>query len=331
MPSAACQPPPETLLFLKPGSLGDVVHALPCAAALRAAWPGVRLTWVIDSRWAPLLEDTPVADELLIFPRDQFRGLGGLLRGAAWLATQRTRRPDLCIDLQGLLRSALIARGAESQRVVGLSDAREGAQYFYHQTADVSGISHAVDRYLRVLPELGLKIPDAPEFPLCHGEPVTGLPDDYILVHPFARGRGKSLLPRQVHALCGLAADQPLVIAGSGRKLGNLPPNAIDLMGETTLGQMLWLIRRARAVVSVDSGPMHIAAAAGVPLLSIHTWSDPRKVGPYSERAWILQGGTIRRQSLTAASLPGTVEIDDFQLQKISSWIADSMSSQQDR
>jgi ADP-heptose:LPS heptosyltransferase len=76
------------------------------------------------------------------------------------------------------------------------------------------------------------------------------------------------------------------------------------LLGKTSLLELISLLRGASFVVSVDSGPMHLAAALEVPLLSIHTWSDPRLVGPYSENAWIWQGGEIRRQNLDAAPLP---------------------------
>jgi ADP-heptose:LPS heptosyltransferase len=78
----------------------------------------------------------------------------------------------------------------------------------------------------------------------------------------------------------------------------------VDLLGKTNLLELISLLRGAKFVVSVDSGPMHLAAALEVPLLSIHTWSDPRLVGPYSETAWIWQGGEIRRQNLADAPLP---------------------------
>jgi ADP-heptose:LPS heptosyltransferase len=82
-----------------------------------------------------------------------------------------------------------------------------------------------------------------------------------------------------------------------------LPDNTINLLNQTTIRQMIWLVGAAAFVVSVDSGPMHIAAAINPRLLSIHTWSDPRLVGPFSRDAWIWQGGEIRRQQLEATSL----------------------------
>lgn len=293
---------PASILLVKPGSLGDVVHALPVAAALHRAWPNARLSWVVDPRWAPVLDDNPAVSERISFAREDYRGPGGLLRGARWLTAQRHRRPDLAIDLQCLMRSALIARASGARRTVGLSDAREGAGLLYDQSAPVTRTQHAVDRYLKVLPLLGIPAPDAPEFPLPAGDPVEA-PDDFVLLHPFARGEGKSLDPLQIRSLCEHIRGR-VVLAGVGDAPDLLPPNVVNLARQTTLAQLIWLLRRARCVISVDSGPMHLAAAVGARLLSVHTWSDPRRVGPYGENAWIWQGGQLRRQDLTAEPLP---------------------------
>jgi len=105
-----------------------------------------------------------------------------------------------------------------------------------------------------------------------------------------------------VKAFQSQSPSQILVVgAGSGGEdFGN---GVVNLLGKTSLLELIGLLRGAKFVVSVDSGPMHIAAALDVPLLSIHTWSDPRLVGPYSETAWIWQGGEIRRQNLAHAPL----------------------------
>jgi ADP-heptose:LPS heptosyltransferase len=294
--------PAGSILFIKPGSLGDVVHALPVAAAIHRAWPESRLSWVIDPRWQPILDGNPSVSESVPFPRQEFRGAAGLLRGAQWLGGLRDRRPDLAIDLQCLLRSALIARAAHSRRVIGLSDAREGAGLFYTESAAVRPDQHAVDRYLSVLPLLGIPIPKQPEFPLTEGDPIDA-PEDFVLLHPFARGAGKSLDDFSVRALCEKIAG-PIVLAGMGTPPAPLPARVTDLTGRTTLAQLIWLLRRARCVISVDSGPMHLAAAVGTRLLSIHTWSDPRLVGPYSRDAWIWQGGSLRPQDFNAPLQP---------------------------
>jgi heptosyltransferase I len=98
---------------------------------------------------------------------------------------------------------------------------------------------------------------------------------------------------------------QPLrsVLVGVGKLQRELPSNTLNLLNQTTIREMIWLLGAADFVASVDSGPMHIAAAVGAKMLSIHTWSDPRLVGPFSDDAWIWQGGQIRRQQIGARSI----------------------------
>ncbi len=304
---------PESILLIKPGSMGDVIHALPVVEAIRQARPEARLTWIIDPRWAPLLEGNPGVAKQITFPRASFRGLGGLARALPWYASLRDIQPDLVLDLQGLLRSALMAKVSGGKSIYGLDDAREGAGWFYDQSAVTAQPEHAVLRYLRILPLAGVKVPETCRFPLPDGiAPDMDAP--YILLHPFARGAGKSLAPSQIHAFVAefrQLTSLPVVIAGVGTTPDGLPDGVINLAGKTTLAELLGLLRGARFVVSVDSGPMHLAAALGCPLLGIHTWSDPRRVGPYSTEAWIWQGGEIRRQELGRSPLPEVTFTED--------------------
>jgi ADP-heptose:LPS heptosyltransferase len=113
---------------------------------------------------------------------------------------------------------------------------------------------------------------------------------------------------------CTAARPLTVIVAGVGTIQRELPDNAINLLNQTTIRQMIWLLGAAEFVVSVDSGPMHLAAAISPRTLSSHTWSDPRLVGPFSDDAWIWQGGQIRRQQVEAPSLPSarTPEIGDI-------------------
>lgn len=279
------------ILIVKPSSLGDIVHTLPLLACLRRGAPRAEIRWLINSTWAPLLRGHPLLDGLIEFPRDQFRGLaapGALVR---WLAALDWR-PDLALDVQGLLRSALLARATRARHTAGYSDAREGA-HFLHQTSipvPRHRTLHAVDRYLTALDWLGLETPAQVEFPLPPGEEPAGaaaLPGAFIAVHPFSRGEGKSLSSKQVEKLAqGLAL--PVVVVGRADVNDlNLDGKDQNWLNRTSLPELIWLLRQACWVISVDSGPMHLAAALNSRLLAIHTWSDPAKVGPYRPEAWI--------------------------------------------
>ena len=281
------------ILVIKPSSLGDVVHALPAVALVKKHWPQAHLRWLINPEWAPLLDGNPHVDEVVLFPRGQFRGVRGWARIPAWAKSVAARKANLVLDFQGLLRSALIARLARGGEVVGLSDAREGARLFYDRTADVRDRLHAVDRYLALAGSLGIDTSAPFEWPLPAGEPVAAVEPGYVLLHPFSRGAGKSLGTADVAEFCRALAPLRVVIVGRADEALAPGPNATDLLNRTTLPQLIWLIRRAAFVVSVDSGPMHIAAALTPKLIAIHTWSDPRKVGPYRPDAWVWKDGAL--------------------------------------
>jgi len=98
-----------------------------------------------------------------------------------------------------------------------------------------------------------------------------------------------------VTEFCRALAPHRVVLVGLTNGKIPVPDNCVDLFNHTSILQLIWLTRRARFVVSVDSGPMHIAAALTDRLISIHSWSDPRKVGPYNENAWVWKNGGLHR------------------------------------
>ncbi len=288
---------------------------MPAVARLKASWPEAKIAWLVNSEWAPLLAGNPDVAEAVLFPRQEFRGVSGLRKVYPWARAQvRQRRPDLALDFQGLLRSALIGRLSRPQLFLGLEDAREGARWLYGRAVPVPlRHPHAVERYLALAGAALGRAPasssEALRFPLPAGDPIqsaagAGLPADFILLHPFARGAAKSLTTSQVRAFCERLRPRQVVLAGRHGGDGfQAPPGVIDLLNRTTLSQLIWLLRRAAFVISVDSGPMHLAAALGRPLVSIHTWTDPRRVGPYRADAWVWKNGRLQRfAEITAAA-----------------------------
>lgn len=332
---AARLPEPASILIVKPSSLGDIVHTLPAVAAIRAARPGVPIRWVANTEWMPLLEGSPVVDEVLEFPRRRFRGLPGLARLPAWLrdwrAGGRRASPEWVLDFQGLLRSALMARRRGSGPVIGLSDAREGAARFYKHTVFVDAGAHAVDRYLEMPRALGFAVPGAGEirFALPHGALPEGWPGGTapVVVHPWSRGEGKSLTAGQLHRLCEALAPHPVVVVGRGADAVPALPHVTDFTNRTSLAELIAMMRAAAWCVSVDSGPMHIAAAVNPRTLGIHTWTDPRKVGPYDPRCWIWKAGRIdHRASFSDAECVVDQPVDDPAVGAIGRFVTGQLS-----
>lgn len=280
---------PASILVVKPSSLGDIVHTLPSVHCLKRSFPDAQIRWLVNPEWKPLLEDNQDLAEVIPFPRKSFRGLEGLPRFLSLGARLSRLRPDLVLDFQGLLRSAWIARSARGKQILGLSNAREGARLFYDATAQVHWDQHAVDRYLELARLAGADVSGRTVFNLPKGRviPKLEIPEPLVVLHPFARGTGKSLTQNEICELARALTPLPVVIVGRTANDFRCDRNAISLVNQTDLSQLIWLLRRSSFVVSVDSGPMHIAAAVSRNLLSIHFWSDPRSVGPYRKDAWV--------------------------------------------
>lgn len=286
----------ERLLIVKPSSLGDVVHTLPAVSAILRTAPHVAVDWLVNTEWAPLLGGLADRVNVIPFPRRELRGPLGLLRAKRWADRElRTHGYDAVIDFQGLLRSALLGRLARPRTMLGFAQAREGAALLYHETLDLPDWKqrHAVHRNLALAAATGADISEV-AFPLPVGDPVPELQEPSappLLLHPFSRGIGKSLAPGEVVELCEALAPHPIWLVGSAPTAPepaiSCPGHVVDLRGKTSLTQLIGLIRHAAWTLSVDSGPMHLAAALSSKVLSIHTWSNPAMVGPWDPRAYV--------------------------------------------
>ncbi len=295
-PPAAGHP---RLLLIKLSALGDVIHALPTLEALRQAFPQGEITWLVEETYAPVLAGHPALDRVWAAPRVRpgRPGWGRELAAALRLARRLRRETfDLVVDLQGLLKSALWTALARSARKVGYDRTREGSYLpLTERLAPFDPEAHAVLRYLNVAHYLGA--PAAPpRFRLEHlaadsgGESGPPGGQGLIVLHPGARWVTKlwpaagwaavaDWLAAQgfTVALTGSAADRALAAAISARVQRPL----LTLAGETTLGELAALFRRARVAVTTDTGPMHLAAALGTPVVALFGPTAPWRTGPF--------------------------------------------------
>ncbi len=288
---------PESILIIKPGSLGDIIHTLPAIASLREAYPHAKITWVINPELAPILRGNPDVNHVHFMPGGDFRGLGAPRNLMTWLRKTRELRPDLVLDFQGIMRSALTAKISGAKHIAGLSNAVIGARWLYDHAAQVDRYSHPVEHHLKLAEYAGAIIGAALRCSVPSGDALPRFDPHppFVLLHPFARGRDKSLSNRVIEKFCRLLAPTRIVVVGQSHRKLNTPENCVDLTRQTSLLQLIWLIRVARFVVSVESAPMHIAAALTGKLLSIHTWTDPHRMGPYNSEAWIWKHGQLVR------------------------------------
>ena len=294
------------ILVIKPSSLGDVIHALPFLRAVKETFPGSRVDWVINKNLRGILEGNPLINELLIFNKDAWRNFRNLPETLSEISslrkTLRSRHYDMVVDLQGLLRSALIAFFTPAPKKIGFADAREGSRFFYDRKVTVNGTVHAVDKCLELAGAIGAET-ERVDFPLHISDAakigvrrLLGDIGEYIVIAPSARWLTKRW-PAEKFALLMKEVSIACVITGSrvdgeiAREIaGALPDkslNMIDLCGKTGLQELSALIAGAKAILSNDSGPMHIAAALGVPTVAIFGPTDPSKTGPYG---WQING-----------------------------------------
>ncbi len=300
---------PRKICIIKPSSLGDIVHSLPILPALRSLLPSSRISWVVNSAFRSLLDGHPHLDRVIAFERG---GSGisarGFLETSRLCARLLEERYDLTIDLQGLLRSGLMTAATRASLRVGMADAREGAVRFYtHRVAASRRTLHAVDRIGQVALALGATdfvptflIPLADEDHRWAREALAAVPSPRLLLNLGARWLTKRWPPEHFAEVArravrefgaglvavGSAGDRPLADV-LRRHLGPLP--LLDLSGQTTLLQLAALARQSDLFVSNDTGPLHLAAAAGAAVVGIFTCTDPRLTGPYGPRAATVQ------------------------------------------
>jgi heptosyltransferase I len=299
---------PGRVCLIKPSSLGDVVNALPVLAALRDLWPGARISWVINRGLRGLLDGHPLLDEVIPFDRSRARPTpGGLVTTGRFLAGLRRRRFDLTIDLQGLLRSGIMTAATGAPVRVGLADAREGAAWFYTHKVPAPARAHAVDRLVTIARAFGAGV-DPPRFVVAMTEAdrrwaratLAGVPAPRLVVNLGARWPTKRWPPAHFAEIArraaitrgaglvavGAAEDRPAVAAF---REAVQPLAVLDLCGRTTLPQLAALAVEADLVLSNDTGPLHLATAAGARVVGLYTCTDPHENGPYGPRAVAVQ------------------------------------------
>jgi heptosyltransferase I len=287
---------PQRVLIIKPSAIGDIVHALPVLPRLKKRWPSAKISWLVAPAGAALIERHPLLDEVIPFERGRY---GGWYNPAAmwdlfkFLYQLRRRKFDLVIDLQGLFRSAWISAACGAPRRVGFSNARELAPWFYTDLVNCSwDHDHAVERYLKVAAALGCEdgpvefcfaVDDAdrryiaeliePGMKYAVLMPGTNWPTKRWPIERFAA------LAEMLKTRLGL---ETIVAGGSAdAEIARQIPAKINLAGRTNLRQIVALLERACLVVANDTGPMHVAAALGVPLVAPYGPTDPTRTGPY--------------------------------------------------
>ena len=290
------------VLIVKPSSFGDVLHTFPAVALIRSAAPEVtRITWIVNDSFVDVVTLCPGIDRIVPFPRREIRKLSAI---RSFLHDLRQEDYDLAIDYQGLLRSGLMVKASRAKEKVGFAHAREGSPFFYTRKLVLDNLqAHAVEKNLE-LTRFALNIPSETPVPTPRFQfddkgreeaerllPANGNP---ILAVCFSsRWESKNWSPSFIAEtldmvakampdldifLLGAANDWPV---GEQIRNGTHVAKPQNLAGKTSFHALTALLSRSTAMFTVDSGPMHLAAALGIPCIAMFGATNPNLTGPY--------------------------------------------------
>jgi lipopolysaccharide heptosyltransferase I len=283
----------KRLLVVRLGSFGDLIHTLPAVAAIRRGHPpDLEIDWLVDAAHAGFLELVPAVTRLVPLAGRTTR---------AWLEARRAlkaRRYDVAADFQGLIKSAALARLSGAARVIGFDrqSLREpAAGVFYTERVTVGERGHVIEKNLRLASSIGARSGPL-EFPISAVESASARAAQataggpYALINPGAAWPNKRWPPDRLAAIARLLRDRhqlaSIVLWGPGEAdaaeaVAASSAGAARLAPQTTWTDVLALARGARLIVSGDTGPLHLAAAVGVPAVALFGPTNPARNGPW--------------------------------------------------
>jgi heptosyltransferase I len=316
--------PPKSLLIVRLGAMGDVIHTIPAVAALCNGFPEIRIGWIIEQRWVELL---CAKEALRSGPRNSARPLIDFLHVVdtkAWrksLLSSRTRHEiaavmrevreqnyDIAIDFQGALKSAVIAKLAGAKTVVGMKSPREWpARMFYTKTTDANG-THVIDQYHSLAEAAaGQSLEHCPAIFPQDDQSELGVAnqfasgEQFVVINPGAGWSAKQWPAERYGVVANALAKDglaPRINFGPGEEeLALAAENASESTARRvscSIGELIALTRRSRLFIGGDTGPVHLAAALQVPVVAIFGPTDPARNGPYATRSIVLRASASR-------------------------------------
>jgi heptosyltransferase-1 len=311
----------QRLLIVRLGSMGDIIHTLPAVTALRQAFPEARLGWVVEERWAELLctlptprsgprsPQRPLVERIHTVNTKQWRS--ALLSNQTWeqiatgISDLRAIRYQVAVDFQGAVRSALLARWSAAPILYGVAQPRENLASMFYTRQVIARGAHIVEQNVSLAEAVARRPLSIHQVEFPHDEAAERECDrrlkdhnirNFALLNPGA-GWGAKQWPAARYA------DVAKRLAQDGLKpLINFGPGEQDLMRAVeaasgsaaegmvcSLPQLIALTRRAQLFIGGDTGPMHLAAALGIPVVAIFGPTNPVRNGPFGTRSIVLR------------------------------------------
>ena len=295
----------QNILVVKLSAIGDVIHALPVSYAIKESFPDAHLTWVVEPPAYDLLTMDSCVDEIITFHKKEFKSIGGFLTNYGPLKRQIQRRSyDAVLDLQGLFKSAAIARLAKAPVKLGMCNMRELSDRISRPVIGPHAQGHIVERYLDVARALGCRV-DQVVFPLAVPEREADLTcrifsqaggnmgNPYVVFAIGANWPNKRWPIQYFAELSDWLYAQRLipVIVGGGAvdeqraaelcAAAEIPP--INLVGRTNFKQLTCVLQHAQLTIGGDTGPVHLSAGVGTKTIMVMGPTDVNRNGPYGQ------------------------------------------------
>jgi heptosyltransferase-1 len=307
------------VLIVRLGAMGDILHALPAVTALRAAHPEWFLGWAVEPQWRGLLAangatergpSMPLADKIHLVPAKQWGR--NPLSGSTIRDIRRVRRDlraehyDICVDLQGAVRSAVLGRWSHPQRLIGEAKPREwAAQYLFDETVNTRGV-HVIEQAIEVVcaiaqEELPLVPPRLPRSEDAERK-YSSVQRPFAILNPGAGWGAKRWPAERYGAVARALADKGLFVvinAGPGEEelAEEVKRSSIAkaIVLSPSVEELIALTRDATLMIAGDTGPLHLASALGVPVVGIYGPTDPARNGPFGGRFRVLRNPQSKR------------------------------------
>ncbi|SDZ88539.1 glycosyltransferase family 9 protein [Selenomonas ruminantium] len=297
----------KNFLIVKLSAIGDVIHALPVAYALKEAYPDCHITWVVEPPAYDLVNMSPYIDEIILFEKKKFKSLGGFLHEYGPLKRKiRQRRYDAVLDLQGLFKSAAIARLGKAPVKLGMCNMRELSDKISRPVIGPHAHGHIVERYLDVARALGcpvnevrftLNVPEreADLSQQIFAQAGANMANPYVVLAIGANWPNKRWPTENFAKLADQLYDRKLipVLVGGGVvdqqraaeicSYSEVPP--LNLVGRTNFKQLTYILQNAQLTVGGDTGPVHLSAGMGTKTIMVMGPTDANRNGPYGQLA----------------------------------------------
>jgi heptosyltransferase I len=295
---------PDRLCLLRLSALGDVTHVVPVVRTLQRVWPETELTWIVGRTEARLVGDLPGVEFI------EFDKSGGLRAYRDLRATLRGRRFDALLHMQVALRANLAALCVHARRRIGFDRARsrDGHGLFVNERIAAQPRAHVIDGFFGFLEQLGIDQRDLrwdlpiPDDVQAFVDRQLGADDDaWLAINPCTSARvnnWRNWSAERYAAVIEHAATHHglrTVLTGGPTDIeremaaairAQADAEVLDLVGQTSPKGLLAVMARARAAIAPDTGPLHIAAAAGTPVIGLFATSNPDRTGPVRGREW---------------------------------------------